>query len=57
MINYETWKPINPENCSSCKFGSKDYARIGKAKCFYKNPKTKCHEELGWICREFQKNE
>ncbi len=41
MINYESWKPINPKNCSRCKFGSKNYAEIGMAKCFFKNPKTK----------------
>lgn len=57
MINYESWKQINLENCSHCKFGSKNFAKIGQAKCFFKNPKTKLHEKLGWVCREFQKNE
>ena len=57
MINYESWKQINPENCSCCKFGSKNYAKIGKAKCFYPHPKTKFLEDgKGWVCREFEEN-
>lgn len=56
MVNYEDWQKISPENCIKCKFGGTNYAKIGKAKCFYPKPKTRFIQGKGWVCREFEVN-
>jgi len=57
MRDYNKWKQINPESCSKCKFGTAIDKSYAKAHCFFSHPKTKLHDEKGWICAEFQENE
>jgi len=56
MRDYNKWKQINPESCSKCKFGTAIDKSYAKAHCFFPHPKTKLHDDKGWICGEFEEN-